>query len=400
MHNSQQFMAKRVPALVKHQLLVWARESAGISPSEAAESLKLELDTLVDWEAGIEGPSVSQLRAMSSLYRRPLSVFYLQEVPLRFKPLADFRRTGDGDFSPELTQEIRFAIEHRETAKELLADLGDAPKRLPRELAADMSAEEAGEAIRRVLDFDAGRTNRFGADREGRSALNAWRNSIEAAGALVFQTTRVSQKEASGFAIADDDLPVIVVNRKDAPTRRLFSLLHEFAHVLIRESGVSDLDVDLTSKSTKKIEVFCNRAAAAALMPKAVLLGDPLVRSNEGDETWSDADLFAIARKFGVSREALLVRLITLGRTTWPFYQAKRQQYAKEYERLKAEKQQPVEMARNMAQETLSNLGRSFIDLVMGNYFQDRLTLGEVSRVLDLRVRHVEPLQRLLAKPT
>jgi Zn-dependent peptidase ImmA (M78 family) len=37
---------------------------------------------------------------------------------------------------------------------------------------------------------------------------------------------------------------VIAVNRKDPPTRRTFSLLHEFAHLMVRISGVSDLEAD------------------------------------------------------------------------------------------------------------------------------------------------------------
>ncbi|PJN92810.1 hypothetical protein CNY89_26350, partial [Amaricoccus sp. HAR-UPW-R2A-40] len=47
-----------------------------------------------------------------------------------------------------------------------------------------------------------------------------------------------------GSRIGADALPFIVVNRKDAYARRVFSLLHELAHLMLRQSGVSDLDAD------------------------------------------------------------------------------------------------------------------------------------------------------------
>ena len=81
-------------------------------------------------------------------------------------------------------------------------------------------------------------------DSDGRAGFNAWRTRIEDAGVLVFQTTRFSTEEASGFAIAGDILPIVVVNRNDTLTRRTFSLLHELAHLIIRVSGVSDLETD------------------------------------------------------------------------------------------------------------------------------------------------------------
>ena len=52
----------------------------------------------------------------------------------------------------------------------------------------------------------------------------------EEAGVLVIQATRFTSDDASGFAISEQTLPIIAVNRADAPTRRTFSLLHELAH--------------------------------------------------------------------------------------------------------------------------------------------------------------------------
>ena len=103
-------------------------------------------------------------------------------------------------------------------------------------------------------------------------------SEIENIGVLVFQITRVDLEEASGFALAEDMLPALAVNRKDFWSRRGFSLLHEFVHVMLRVSGASDLDVDAARPpEDARVEVFCNQVAAAALMPRAEFLAEAVI---------------------------------------------------------------------------------------------------------------------------
>jgi Zn-dependent peptidase ImmA (M78 family)/transcriptional regulator with XRE-family HTH domain len=394
-------MANRVFAKVKPEVLEWARESAGFDMPRAAQGIGIAEARLAEWEAGGSAPTIPQLRSLATLYKRPLSVLFLQAVPIGFQVLSDFRRpqaAGQARYSPELTQEIRIAHQRRELARELLSEVGDATPTVKVQLALDANPEDGGKTVRDMLKISEAALNKFGGDAEGRSALNFWRTAIEQAGVLVFQSTRVETNEASGFALAYPELPVIVINRKDPPTRRLFSLLHEFAHVLLQQSGVSDLNVDISKPAAQPaIEFFCNAVAAAALMPRELVLRDPIVAAHGGDHEWADVEIAPVAKRFGVSREAMIIRFITLGRTNWAFFQRKRLQYADEYQRQKerqaAAPKEPI--PRNMPQEALSNFGRPFIGLVMGNYFLDRLTLSEVSGYLGLRTKHVEKLQRL-----
>ncbi|WCM88632.1 XRE family transcriptional regulator [Acidovorax sp. NCPPB 3576] len=393
-------MAKRVLAKVKPEVLSWARESAGFELHEAATAIDIQEARLSEWELGLSAPTIPQLRTLATLYKRPLSVLFLQEVPTGFQVLSDFRRPGRGPmrYSPELTQEIRIAHQRRELAKELLADIGEDALAVRALLDLKMDPEAAGKVVRDFLKISDAALNKFGGDAEGRIALNFWRAAIERVGVLVFQATRVSATEASGFALSYPDLPVVVINRKDPPTRRLFSLLHEFAHVLLQQSGVSDLEIDISKPVVQPaIELFCNAVAAASLMPRDVLLLDPVISSHGRSHEWTDEEIASIAKRFGVSRESLIIRLITLQRTDWPFFQRKRTQYRIEYEeqRQRQAAAPPKPIPRNMPQEALSNFGRPFIGLVIGNYFQDRLTLSEVSGYLGLRTKHVEKLQRL-----
>ena len=397
-------MANWLKAAITPAVLTWARQTAGFSLAEAARRLKITEERLAAWEDpnNADAPSIPQLRKLAALFKRPLAVFYLPEAPPRFAVMRDLRRlpgTGARSYSPAVQLEIRAANERRELALELAADLEQEVQKFTLTATMEEDAETVGARIRTALGVTMDLQLHW-RDNEGRAGFNAWRDRIENLGVLVFQTTRFPSNEASGFAIVAETLPVIAVNRNDALTRRTFSLLHELAHLMIRVSGVSELATDVNRPpEDQRIEVFCNSVAAAALIPRDVLLADArVVVQGTRSEQWSDAEIRDLAYQFGVSREALLRRLLTLNRTTEAFYARKRAQFIAEFDesqKRKKEKAAESEMKRNMPQETVSNFGRRLVNMLLDNYHQDRMTLSEVSGYLGLKVKHVPRLEEL-----
>src|SRR6202044_2284517 len=87
--------------------------------------------------------------------------------------------------------------------------------------------------------------------RSDSDAFRQWRFVLERAGILTLQATELQLAEARGFSISLRPLPVAVVNIKDAPRGRIFTLLHELVHVMLNDGGICDLhDAD--------IEAYCN----------------------------------------------------------------------------------------------------------------------------------------------
>lgn len=394
-------MAARVTALILPALVTWARETAGFSIAEAAERLDIDADRLTDWEnpATEGGPSIPQLRKLAALFKRPLAVFYLPEPPKKFQVMRDLRRlpgTGLRHYSAALQLEIRAAAERRELALDLAADLEEVLPKFTLQAKITEDPEIVGQRIREALDVTDDLQAKW-RDADGRTSFNAWRSRIEATGTFVFQSTAISSEEASGFAIFAELSPVISINRKDALTRRTFSLLHEFAHLLVRVSGVSDLETDeKRPPEDQRIEVFCNHVAAAALMPKDTLLSEPAVYEQDHElEGWSDGQIGDLARRFGVSREALLRRLLFFGKTTQAFYAGKRGQYLAEFNaQRQREREKPKDMKRNMPNETVSYLGKPLVRMLLNNYQQDRMTLSSISGYLGLKVKHLPNLAK------
>lgn len=390
-------MAKRFKATINPALLIWARTTAGYELPEAADKLNVDGEKLLAWEAGADQPSIAQLRKLAAQYKRPLAVLYLPEPPLDFQAMHDFRRLpeiGPRRFSPGLTLEVRRAQERRELAIELYAENLTPPPRFELVTNDRADPEVVGGQIRAALGVRQDQQSRWG---NQLPAFREWRTRIEEAGVLVFQTSRVDSEEASGFAFWAETFPLIVVNRKDVYPRRTFSLLHELAHLMLRQSGVSEVNVDAPRpEADARIEVFCNQVAAAALMPRAQFLAEALVAQRPGVQEWPDEAIEVLAAKYNTSREGVVRRLLTFSRVSHDFYARKRAQYVAEF-RIQRQREREARgddgIPRNMPRETIADFGRPFIRAVIENYHQDRITLSEVSGYLGLKVRHIPVLE-------
>ena len=100
-------------------------------------------------------------------------------------------------------------------------------------------------------------------------------------GILVFQARGAEVDEMRGFSVAEEPMPVIVLNTRDAPNGRVFTLFHEFCHLLLRKGGICDLrDRRSHRPEDSALEVFCNAVAAETLVPRREFVGSPLVRSH------------------------------------------------------------------------------------------------------------------------
>lgn len=394
-------MTKRLKATINPAVLVWARKSASYQTATAAAKLGIEEDVLLTWEKGDDQPSIPQLRKLADLYKRPLAVMYLPEPPLAFQALHDFRRlpdTGVRGYSPSLAYEVRLAHERRQLALDLLAEDGDEPPKFTLTTTITTPVETAGAAVRKALGVDYNTQANW---RDTRVAFHAWRAGIEELGILAFQASRIDSDEASGFAFYGTTLPFVVVNRKDVWGRRVFSLLHELAHLMLHQSGVSDLEAEgHRPPGDQRVEVFCNQVAAAALMPKERFLSEAILQgTGDGPREWPDDTIRALAATYAVSREAVVRRLLTFGRTTEEFYGRKRREYAREFE---AKKQRDKEklgdkgIPRNMPRETVADAGRPLVRMLLSHYHADRLSLAELSGFLGVKARHVPGIEQTL----
>lgn len=395
-------MTKVIEALVKPELLKWARESAGFAVAQAAERAHIEHQRLEGWEKGHARPTVGQLRVLANLYRRPLAVFFLPRPPKDFDPmeLHDFRRLPDKELrraSPALRYAIRQAHTRRDVALDLHEELGLTIPQFDLEASLSDGAEELGARIREYLGITYEKQIQW---RDEYDAFNHWRSALETAGVLIFQSIGVSLDEMRGFSIGDRPLHVVVLNIDDPPTGRIFTMLHETAHLALRKAGLCDLNerrrkLDLDQRT----EVYCNHVAGAALVPAHNLLREPLVTAaTTGARAWEDRDIEWLARRYAVGRETVLRRLLILGRTTKAFYERKHREYIEQQKqrrereaRKRAERESGGPLPHRVA---IATLGPLFTRLALNAYHQEKITGSDLSDYLEVRLKHLHDVEQ------
>lgn len=397
-----------IKALVKPALLRWARDRAKVKLEDAAKAAHVSPERLEVWErdGSDDAPTLGQLRDLAAKYHFPLAVFYLPEPPKDFAPLRDFRRLHDAEEEPisaNLAFHIRSAYDRRELALELFQEIDSKPQRFPLNATIRDDPEQVGRAIREFLKVDNESQQR--AARQGR-AFDFWRRRLEENDVLVFLISgphwSVDLQEMRGFTIAMSELPVIVVNGKDySQGGKAFTLLHELCHVLLGESAISNGagDYPTLKPADRSIERFCDAVAAATLMPRDLVMSFREA-AGSGVREWSDAELRRISGAIGASRQALLLRFVTLKRASWDHYKEWEEVFQAEYRQQaddRTQEKKSVPIKRHIM--VMSWNGRGFTRLVLRSYYDQRITLNDVSSYLGAKVKHIPELERAAFQP-
>nr|HID57808.1 ImmA/IrrE family metallo-endopeptidase [Desulfobacterales bacterium] len=381
---------KTLEVTVEPKVLVWARESVGTDIHKVAKRLSVSVDTVAKWELGEKKPTLRALKELARFYKRPLAVFFLPEPPKELPRPKDFRVLPEqerGKLSKETRLGLRNARRLQSLAVELTksidrevtinigkANLTDNP-----ETVAIRERERLSKEIQEQLDW-----------KNSRQALNQWKKKIENLGILVFQFA-MPVEEVRGFSLTEGGLPIIVLNLRDSVNARIFTLFHEYAHLLLGTSGICNLEEG--SELPLGIEEFCNHFAGAVLVPKKHLLHHELLKSIRPYSEIPDEYLDRIATSFKVSQEVVLRRMEILELVTKDFYQRRREEWKVKVEKEKIRKKgffvQP-------AKKCLLEKGLPFVSLVLETHKRGVITYNDVVDYLSIRLKHLNKIEQLI----
>jgi Zn-dependent peptidase ImmA (M78 family) len=386
-------MAERVMATVTPAVLKWARESAGIALEAAAQRLGIAPTKLSAAEDGSGMLTFPQIRKAAAVYKRPLAVFFLSEPPATELPVADFRRLPGVTGAP-ISTELRIELRRLSRKREIAAWLGDADRdwSYVGEITIDAAppAEVVGNELRKVFGYSEQVRRQW---RDDYQAFRWWRTIFENLGTLVFLSRRISVDEMRGFSIARAPFPLIALNRADSPRARIFTLLHEFTHVMLGESAMCDIsEDDGMDARRRRIEVFCNAVAGETLVPRDELIATDPVRQHPRGTRWADVELQLIAAAFFVSIEVVLRRLLTLDLATIDEYRAYRARWVRERQAARdtAEPQSWGEKQHEIAMRTQ---GLPYVRMVLDAMHRDQVTASDVSDFLDMKLDYLNDLE-------
>lgn len=368
---------------IRPELIIWAREHRGLTQEELAEKINWPLVDIVALEGGEKTANLTFFKRLSSRLRIP-SGSLLRQVPPDVPALPMDFRTLEGR-PPEIGFETRLAVNFARTISENLREFSENNLTAPAPLLPSFNyqqhdAEEAGEAERQRIGVSIETQLEWRGDQTFRN----WRTIIEHSGAFV-TIKNFPTEDCKGFTIYDHrEAPIIVISKKERlDVARIFTLVHEYAHLLLREPGLSD------HNDRNPFEAWCNRFAAAFLIPRGAI-NELIGAWPNQPRDWAGDEIRYWARRLKVSQQALALRFEGLGLAPDGYFARYRAHQA------------PVQPAReggggNYVNTHINELGDRFAQTVLRAEQDRRIQVAEAAEILAIRPVHFTRIRQQIA---
>lgn len=263
-----------------------------------------EFKKFMNEKSGTFKITTEKLIDFANTFNIPFAYLFLDEIPKTEETLPDFRKNG-ADFSQNLKSCIATSKKKQEWFRNYLIRNGH-NKFLENQNFT--SNQDIIQAIKKITHYD--EVEKM----QKKQRFNQLKTNIEKQNIIVQQSgisqnqTRkiITFNECRGYAIYDEYAPLIFINSNDmSENGKIFTLLHELAHILFRHSGVSSCDFELEE------EYRCNDIAGDIIMPTKTFKLEWNKQDTIQRNTERLKDIFTMASPLAISTKALLIKLIS-----------------------------------------------------------------------------------------
>jgi Zn-dependent peptidase ImmA (M78 family) len=167
--------------------------------------------------------------------------------------------------------------------------------------------------------------------------------------------------------------------------RQIFTLFHELAHIIFKESYLDVFDEyfwQLEYSQADHIEVKCNAFASEFLVPNE----DILQRIGNSSSQNLD-DFYALAETYKVSKEVILRKLLSVNTIDRKRFSEEVKKLQKAYQNFAIEKKKNKKPGGSSHNNQISYLGDAFLKLVIAKYSQGKISIEEASEHLNLKTK-------------
>lgn len=308
---------------VNPRVIEWALDRCHKTPEDLKNTVSPRVQQWIDGEG--KPPTAKQLEKLAKATHVLVPYFFEDDVPDLPLQIPDYRTLDAStpmDPSPELYDVINQMLSRQDWLSGYLEDNGSEPLSFIGVCKDSKDWKACAAKIRELLGLQPGWARSKSRD----AAVRTLREAIEHTGVYVYagsyfanSTKRTFEvKEFRGFVLADKFAPVIFLNTSDAYSAQLFTLAHEFAHLLFDESGVDDAALGFSDKSN---ESKCDAVAAEFLVPASMVYA-------VFDQMETDTALEELSKLTKVSNAVCLRRARDLGQITWDEFSERYRVYA------------------------------------------------------------------------
>ena len=377
-------LAKSLEVDISPAVMKWVIEDGGLEISDVADRLGVPESAVRGWMRERRKISVAKLEKLSAYARRPLAVFLLARPPARQTP-TDYRKLPSS--KSKITRDAAFAIR---LARYLQGAAGEMMRMRGQDTSPGVgpgvttrhSPETAALRERGRLGLDAERAAALG---DARRRFNALRDAVESLNVLVFQQG-ANLDEMRGLSLSDGRPCAILINSRDPPAARRFTLMHEYGHILLRKGGMC-AGPGGAPPDARSVEPWCNRFAGFALMPRDEFCGEyerQKAAGADGDEITT-----LLSRKFATSRPAAAIHALDLGLGTQAMVNRALKHRDAPAQKGKGGPSPPV--------KCISERGRKFVSLVLESRRARTISSRDAAVYLGTDLTHTKALQERLS---
>jgi len=271
---------------------------------------KNNLASIEEWIDGSKQPTLNQLRGLAKKLRVPLGYLVLKEPVDDSPPLLDYRTVDSVDTSKnsrELIDTIRNAQKQQTFVSEYRKKEGHSTLGYVDYFTLDEPTENIVEFCCTLLDVDADWQNQI----DDLHPFKFFKEKLNQIGVLVLVNGIVGQnnhqaldiEEFRAFALMDDYAPAIFINTNDTKNGQVFSLLHEFTHLLFGREEIYNVS-NILNKEPSLLERKCNEFASEMLVPNELFIDawhqledDKLLEKTEDLARQFKVSMTVVARK-------------------------------------------------------------------------------------------------------
>lgn len=226
---------------------------------------------LPQWLSAEDAPTFAQLKKLSDFLYVPFGFLFLDSPPKEPDVIKQFRTINSSQLSI-ISKGLKDTLSQMKFISSWMSELRQDENEVPLTWVGSCLDTEAiaqlESAVLKVIGLKKGFSLKF---RDPETLFKDLRSRMENEGVLVFRNSKVgsntrrhlSVSEFRAFSLVDSYAPVIFINSADSLTGQIFSLIHEFTHLLIGKTGVT-----LPGKD----ESICNKTVAALLIPDELLM--------------------------------------------------------------------------------------------------------------------------------
>lgn len=236
------------------------------------------IELLEKWKNNDKVPSFNQIQEISRVTRIPFGYFFLDTPPKEDKSIIEFR-TVKSISNDYMSRNLIDTVHYLNLVQNWMIDYIDDQKIEVLNYVGSGKAYDFYDllnSVRNILELD---IDWFKNCHNSKESFKYIRGKISSAGVIVMlngvvetnNTRKLSVDEFRALCLIDKKAPIIFINSNDTDNAKLFSLVHEFTHVLLGVNSLLNTNFH-NNDNVDPNETLCNKIASEIIVPRSLFI--------------------------------------------------------------------------------------------------------------------------------